>query len=216
VWYHLLLRKLVVRFGFLLLLAGPASAATAPTGTQWIVKQYGFSIVVPAKWYPVPRTVAEINAVIANLKKQKNTGLATAYGFYTTANGRTELKAYVFEAFYYNGPTTDPVPLSVSVQVDKRIAYAAKDLPAAVRAYGNSFASIKGAKIAAPKLIKLPAGQAEYLTGTVPNGGGVSTGLGLYILVHAKKLYVLSFKIDAALLSRAADFRAIAENFRFL
>jgi hypothetical protein len=210
------MRKFAVLLGAWLLLAGAVSAATTPAATKWIDKADGFSVILPAKWYPVPRTVTAVNNTIAALKKQKQTSLATAYGFYLTANGKTELKAYKFQAFYFNGPTMDPVPLSVSVQIDKRIAYTAKDLPAAVRAYGTSFASIKGAKIAAPKLIKLPAGQAEYLTGTVPSGAGVSTGLELYILIHAKKLYVLSFKINADLLSQAKIFRSIAENFRFV
>jgi hypothetical protein len=210
------MRKLAVLLGASLLFAGAASAATAPVATKWIDKADGFSVILPAKWYPVPRTVTAVNNTIAALKKQKKTSLATAYGFFLTANGKTELKAYKFQAFYFNGPTMDPVPLSVSVQIDKRIAYTAKDLAAAVRAYGTSFASIKGAKIAAPKLIKLPAGQAEYLTGTVPSGADVSTGLELYILIHAKKLYVLSFKINADLLSQAKIFRSIAENFRFV
>jgi hypothetical protein len=211
------MRKLVVLLAACLLLAGAASAATTPVSTKWNVKQFGFSIILPPKWYAVPRTVTAVNQTIAALKKQKKTDLATAYGFYLTANGKTELKAYVFQAFLFDGPTTDPVPIVVSIQVVTGTrAYTAADLTAAGKAYANELASTKGAKITVPARIKLPAGQSEFITGAVPNGGGVSTGLELYILGHGKRLYVLSFKINAAVLSQAKVFRAIAEHFAFL
>src|SRR3954468_14119144 len=178
-------------------LAAAASAAT-PTATKYVDKKDGYSIIVPAKWYPVPRTVAAVKATIADLKKRKQANLATAYGFYLTANGKQELAAYRFQAFYFNGPSMDPVPIDVSLQVNDSIAYAPKNLQAAGIAYGKQFASIQGAKISAPKMVKLPEGQAVHLTGSVPNGGGVSTGLDLYLLIHAKKLYALSFKVNAA------------------
>ena len=211
------MRKLAVLFAACLLLAGAAAAATTPISTKWNVKQYGFSIILPPKWYAVPRTVTAVNQTIAALKKQKKTDLATAYGFYLTANGKTELKAYVFQAFLFDGPTMDPVPIVVSIQVvGSKSAYKPADLTTAGKLYANELASTKGAKITRPALIKLPEGQAEFITGTVPNGNGVSTGLELYILVHGKRLYVLSFKIDAAILSQAKVFRSIAEHFAFL
>ena len=211
------MRTLAVLVGAFLLLAGAASAATTPTETKWIDKADGFSVILPAKWYPVPRTVTAVTQTIAALKKQKKTDLATAYSFYLTARGKTELKAYVFQAFYFNGPTMDPVPIDVSIQVvPSKTAYKPADLIAAGKAYANQLASNKGAKITVPALIKLPEGQAEFITGTVPNGGNVSTGLELYLLVHGNRLYALSFKIDAAVLSQAKIFRSIAENFRFV
>ncbi len=215
--YDIGMRKLAALCVATLLLAGSASAATTPTETKWIDKADGFSVILPAKWYPVPRTVTAVTQTIALLKKQKNTDLATAYGFYLTANGKAELKAYVFQAFLFNGPTNDPVPIVVSIQVVKgKSVYTSADLATAGKAYANALSSNKGAKITVPSLIKLPEGQAEFITGTVPNGGGVSTGLELYLLVHGKRLYALSFKIDAAVLSQAKVFRSIAENFRFV
>jgi hypothetical protein len=211
------MRKLAVLLAACLLLAGAAAAATTPTETKWNDKADGFSVILPAKWYAVPRTVAAVNQTIALLKKQKKTDLATAYSFYLTANGKQELKTYVFQAFLFDGPTMDPVPIVISIQVvPGKNPYKPADLPAAGKAYANALASNKGAKITVPALIKLPEGQAEFITGTVPNGGGISTGLELYILTHGKRLYVLSFKINATVLSQAKVFRSIAENFRFL
>jgi hypothetical protein len=200
-----------------LLLAGVASAANKPQAVRWIDKDDGFSIVLPPKWYAVPRSPTQIQQLIAQLKKNKKTDLATAYGFYLTPNGKSELKAYRFQAFYFNGPSTDPVPISVSVQVvPGKHAYTAADLVAAARAYGGSLASAPGAKIAAPAKVTLPSGQAELIRGTVPNGNGVSTGAELYLLEHGKRFYALSFKVNAELLSQAKVFRSIAENFRFV
>jgi hypothetical protein len=197
-----------------LVLAGTAAGADKPVG--YIDKADGFRIVMPAKWYPVPRSATAVRQLIAALKKQKKTDLASAYGFYLTANGQTERKAYVFEAFYFDGPTSDPVPLSVSVQVvPAKRAYTSADLASAGRTYAGALASTKGAKVSAPSAIKLPAGKAELIRGVVPNGGGVSTGAELYLLVHGKRLYALSFKVNAVLLSRAKVFRSIAETFRF-
>lgn len=196
-----------------LLLVGTAAGAT-PAATKWVDKPAGFSVILPAKWYPVPRTVAAVKATIAALKKQKNPNLATAYGFFLTANGKQELKAYAFQAFYFNGPTNDPVPIEVSIQIVKsKRAYTVADLTTAGKTYANALASNKGSKITVPKRIKLPAGPAEYITGVVPNGGGVSTGLELYLLTHGKRLYALSFKIDAQVLAQAKVFRSIAEHF---
>ena len=211
------MRKLAALFAACLLLAGAATAATTPTETKWNDKADGFSVILPAKWYPVPRTVAAVNQTIAALKKQKQTDLATAYDFFLTADGKQELKAYVFQAFLFDGPTTDPVPIEISIQVvpGKR-AYTPADLTAAGKAYANELASNKGSKITVPAQLKLPEGQAQFITGTVPNGGGISTGLELYILGHGKRLYVLSFKINAVALSQAKVFHSIAENFRFL
>jgi hypothetical protein len=199
-------------------LALPAAASAAtPTQTKWIDKPDGFSVILPAKWYPVPRTVAAVNQTIAALKKQKKTALATAYHFFLTTNGKAELKAYAFQAFYFNGPTVSPVPIELSIQVlPGKKPYTRADLVTAGKTYANALASNKGSKITVPSLIKLPAGQAEFITGSVPNGGGVSTGVELYLLVHGKRLYALSFKIDAAVLSQAHVFRSIAQHFAWV
>ena len=196
-----------------LVLAGAATAAT-PTQTKWIDRRDGFSIILPAKWFAVPRTVKAVDATIAALKKQKQPDLAKAYSFFLTANGKAELKAYAFQAFYFNGPTSDPVPIEVSIQIVRaKKPYTSANLAAAGKAYANALASTSGAKIAVPSALKLPAGPAELIKGSVPNGGGVRTGVELYLLVHGARLYALSFKIDAAVLSQATVFRSIAEHF---
>jgi hypothetical protein len=199
-----------------LVLASAATAA-APTPTRWIDKKDGFSIVLPPKWYPVPRTTAAVKQTIAVLKKQKKTGLANAYSFYLTAFGKTQLKAFAFQAFLDISPSNDPIVPQVAVQVSKATKpYKASDLAAAGRTYAASLAQNKGAKVTAPKQISLAEGPAQFITGTVPAGSGLADGFELYLLVHGGKLYVLKFDIDAVALAQAKVFRSIAENFRFL
>ena len=198
-----------------LVLAASASAAT-PTQTKWIDKKDGFSVILPPKWYPVPRTVAAVNQTIAALKKQKKTALASEYSFYTTAYGKQQLKAFVFQAFLDISPSTDPIYPQFAVQVNKATKYKQSDLPAAGRAYASSLAQNKGAKISVPKKITLPEGPAQFLTGTVPAGTGLADGFELYLMIHEGKLYALKFDIDAQVLSQAKVFRSIAENFRFV
>ena len=196
----------------------PAAASAAkPTETKWIDKRDGFSVILPPRWYPVPRTVTAVKQTVAALKKQKKTALANEYAFYLTAFGKTQLKAYVFQAFYDIAPSNDPIYPQFAVQVSTAAKpYTTADLPAAGRAYGSSLAQHKGAKISVPKRISLPVGPAQFLTGTVPAAKGLADGFELYLLVHKGKLYALKFDIDATVLSQAKVFRSIAEHFAWV
>ena len=193
-------------------LAGAASAAT-PAATKWIDRKDGFSVILPAKWYPVPRTVAAVQQTIASLRKQKKAALANEYAFYLTPSGKAQLKDYVFQAFLDIGPSNDPIYPQFAVQVTKGPRpYTAADLPAAGRAFASSLAGNKGAKVSAPKRIALAAGPAEFVTGTVPAGPGLEDGFELYLLIHKGKLYALKFDIDATALAQATVFRSIAAH----
>ena len=199
------------------LAVAPAASAATPASTKWVVKQYGFSVILPPKWNPVPRTAAAVQKTIAALKKQKKAALASEYSFYLTAPGKAQLKDYVFQAFLDIAPSTDPIAPQFAVQVSKGSKpYTNADLPAAGRAYASALAQHKGAKIAAPKQIKLPTGPAEFVTGTVPAGTGIADGFELYLLIHKGKLYALKFDIDAQVLSQAKVFRSIAEHFAWV
>jgi hypothetical protein len=212
------MRKLAALIAACLLLAGPASAATTPTETKWNVRTYGFSMILPAKWYAVPRTVKAVQQTIAQLKKLKKTALASEYSFYLTAAGKTQLQAFIFQAFLDISPSTDPIAPQVSVQVSKGTKpYTTADLAAAGTTFAGAITSgNKGAKVTVPQRISLPEGPAELITGTVPAGTGISRGIELYLLIHKGKLYVLDFEIDASALSSATVFRSIAENVRWL
>ena len=213
------MRTLAVLLAACLVLAGAAQAAT-PVQTKWNVRQYGFSIILPPKWYAVPRTVEAVQQTIALAKKQKLTALATEYGFYLTAAGKSQLKTFQFQAFLDVGPTSDPITPQLSVQVTplgKKRPYKTSDLSAAGNTYARAIATgNKGSKVTVPKRISLPEGPAELIEGTIPEGGGLSDGFQFYLLIHKGKLYVFKFDIDATMLAQATVFRSIAENVRWL
>jgi hypothetical protein len=199
----------------LVALAFPLAASAAkPIETKWIDRRDGFSVILPAKWHAVPRTVAAVKQTIAGLKQQKKTALANEYGFYLTAAGKSQLKAFVFQAFLDIAPSNDPIAPQFAVQVVKGAKpYTRADLGSAGRAYASSLAQHKNAKISVPKRISLPTGPAQFVTGTVPAAPNLGDGFELYLLVHKGKLYALKFDIDARALSQAKVFRSIAEHF---
>jgi hypothetical protein len=67
---------LVAALAFVSLAA--AASAAAPPEQKWIDKPDGFSVILPARWYVVPRSTAAVSRVIAAAWKAKNTGLASA------------------------------------------------------------------------------------------------------------------------------------------
>ena len=191
-----------------------AASAAKPIETRWIDKRDGFSVILPAKWHPVPRTVTAVTQTIASLKQQKKTALANEYSFYLTAAGKAQLKAFVFQAFLDIAPSKDPIAPQFAIQLAKGTRpYTTADLAGAGRAYASSLAQHKGAKISVPQRISLPAGPAQFVTGTVPAAPGLADGFELYLLIHKGKLYALKFDIDARALSQAKVFRSIAEHF---
>ena len=199
-----------------LALVSAASAAT-PAQTKWVDKRDGFSVILPPKWYAVPRTPAAVQQTIAALKKQKKTAVASEYSFYLSAPGKAQLKDFVFQAFLDISPSTDPIAPQFAVQVTKGSKpYTTADLPAAGRAYASALAGHKGAKIAIPKRITLPAGPAQFVTGSVPAGTGIADGFELYLLIHKGQLYALKFDVDASVLSQAKVLRSIAEHFAWV
>jgi hypothetical protein len=210
------LRTVVSALAVLALTASAASAASGPTATKWIDKPDGYSIILPPKWYVIPRTTAEIQKLIAQLKAQKQTSLAGAYkAILESSESKAELKDYRFQAFLWP-PLASLVPTELSLQVVSGTrTYTAKDLPAIAATYANAFSGNKGAKITVPKKVQLGAGPAERIDGTIPSGQA-TTGLELYLFVHGKRIYALSFKIDAGVLAKATVFHSIADHFAFV
>jgi hypothetical protein len=196
-------------------LAGGAAAKNYK-GTTYVDKSGGYRITVPTAWKLVPRTKAGIKATIADLKKKKQTALADTYSTILADTSAAELSAYEFQAFAWPVDSATPILTQVSVGiVTTSHTFTAKDMTAIGDTYANQLAANKGSKITVPKEVKLPAGEAEYIIGTIPAGTGLANGVELYLIPHGKKLYELSFQIDASLLSQATLFTSIAQHFAF-
>jgi hypothetical protein len=208
----------VAALAFAFLGAGTAAAKNLPS-TIYVDRGGGYRITIPTKWQVIPPSVALVKKKVAQLKKQKKTALASAYSSYvSTAAAQKELDEFRFRAFLWPS-LPSPVPTDVSLRIQpiaKR--YTAADLPAIGAAFRNNMAS-PGAKIAQPRLIKLPAGKAVVISGTVPlpkEFQGAKTGFTLFLLLRPGRLYLLSFRIDSRAANDAKVFGSIAKLFRFV
>ncbi len=209
------------RAGGIALAAALAVAAAAPAanvpGTTYVDKAGGYSITIPRTWQLIPRTVPQINALVAKLKKKTSTvDLANYYKqLVASPEQRRELSAYRFQAFDWPASLAVPVPIEVSVGiVAGKKTYTAKDLPSIGAVYANALASNKGSKVTVPKTVTLPAGKAVLIEAIIPLGQGVSNGVELYLIPRGKRVYELSFQIEASALSSAKIFTSIAQNFK--
>jgi hypothetical protein len=216
-----------VRAGLAGAIASALAFAAVATGagvknqpsTIYVDKAGGYAIAVPKTWQLIPRTQAGVKALIAKLKKKSSTvSLADFYSTILASQaGKSGIAAYRFQAFDWPGSLSQPVPIQVSVGITPaKRAYTAKDLPAIGAAFANAFASNKGAKVTVPKTVTLPAGKAELVEAAIPVGGGVTNGAEVYLIPHGKRLYELSFQIEASQLASASLFTSIAQNFKLL
>ena len=200
-----------------LLVAGAAPAKNQPS-TIYVDQPGGYRITVPRTWQLVKPSVAAVKQTIATLKKQKKTELAAVYSdMVSTAAGRKELSTFRFRAFRWPLlPSPVPTDVTLSIQpIAKK--YKEADLPAIGASFAKNLRS-PGAKVAAPQMLKLPAGRAALITGTVPlpkEYGGVKTGFSLVLLLRPGKLYMLSFRIDSRAAADAKVFASITDLFRF-
>jgi hypothetical protein len=200
-----------------LLAAGAVSAKDQPS-TIYVDRSAGYRITVPRTWQVVPPSVAAVKQTSARLKKQKKTELASVYDqMVSTAAARNELSSFRFRAFKWPA-LPSPVPTDVTLtiqQIPQR--FKAADLPEIGASFARNLAS-PGAKIADSQMVKLPAGRAALITGTVPLPKpyqSVKTGFTLVLLLKPGRLYMLSFRIDSRAAADAKVFTSIANLFRF-
>jgi hypothetical protein len=196
---------------------GPAGAANLPS-TTYVDKPGGYRITIPTKWQIVPPSVTAVKAKVAQLQKQNQPELASAYNLYiSTAAARKELTEFRFRAFMWPA-LPSPVPTDVSLRIQavpKR--YKAADLPEIAAAFRSQLAS--SGTVSQPQQIKLGSGKAALITGTVPlpqGYGGAKTGFQLVLLLRPGRLYLLSFRIDSRAAKDASIFTSIADHFRFV
>jgi hypothetical protein len=199
-----------------LLVAGTAGAADQPS-TIYVDKNGGYRITVPRTWQVVPPSVAAVRQTITRLKKQKKTDLATFYANQiSTAAGRKELSTFRFRAFRWPLlPSPVPTDVTLIIQPVAR-RYGEADLPGIGATFARNLAS-PGAKISKPQMLKLPAGRAALITGTVPlprPNQAIKTGFTLVVLIRPGRLYILSFRIDSRGAADAKVFTSIADLFR--
>jgi hypothetical protein len=199
-------------------LTATAAGAKNVPGTTYVDQAKGYAITIPKTWQLIPRTQASVKALIAKLRKKKQTALADFYQTILQSQaGRNGIKSYRFQAFDWPGSLNQPVPVQVSLGITtSKKGITPKDLPSIGALFANAFASNQGAKVTVPRTVTLPVGKAELIEAAIPIGGGVTNGAELYLIPHGKTLYELSFQIEASQLKTATLFTSIAKNFKFV
>jgi hypothetical protein len=200
--------------------AACAGAENLPS-TTYVDRADGYAITIPAAWRLVPRSKEEVTAEIARLRKKRsaaNTELASTYAsILASPGGVTGLTSYRFQAFAWPVDPSTPLLTEVSVGlVGDSKAFGHANLTTIGDQYANALSATTGSKIVDPKRVRLPAGNAEFVEGTIPAGSGLATGVELYLIPHGTHVYELAFSVDATFLSQATLFTAIADHFRFV
>lgn len=197
---------------------GAAAASTSVPVVTLVDKAEGYTITVPRSWAPIPRSEAGIRSLITQLKARKTAeadALASTYSsILASPQAVSELSTFGFQAFPWPPDPNTPILTELSVKVTHTsLTDTAANLAMLGQQYAAALRDNAGAKIDSPREVKLPAGNAEFVEGSVPAGGGLSNGVELYLLPHRSHLYALSFTIDARLMAKATIFAKIAEYF---
>jgi hypothetical protein len=214
----LLLPMLALAAAGSLVAAGAAPAAKTLPSNIYVDQGGGYRITVPKSWQVVPPSTALVKQIVTKLKKQKKTELAAVYSeMVATAAARKQLTSFRFRAFRWP-LAPSPVPTDVTLTIQPIPAkYKQADLPQIGASFARNLRT-PGAKINAVQMLKLPAGSAALITGTVPlpkEYGGIATGFSLILLLRPKRLYLLSFRIDSRAAADAKLFVSMAKQFRF-
>lgn len=179
--------------------AGSAAAAdgwrTAPD------RAGGYSIAVPATWQVVPRSTAELDAHVARLRAQKR--MALAYQFaQIAAVRRATHTAFRFQAFSWPAPRGQVVP-DVTVKIDPLSPGATPAaLPRIAGQIAKTLAAAPTATATSPVGVRLPAGAAQRITGTTQISKTVRSRFALYLLIHGRRLYSVTFRGPATSVER--------------
>lgn len=203
--------KPLVAAAVLLLGLGLVAGAAGADGTWRTVTNTGsgFSIGVPARWQVVPRSTPELNAAIVRLRAAKQAALANQLA-QIAAVRRATRTTFGFQAFAWPPPKGAVVP-DVTVKVDRLSARTTEAvLPSLARQIAKALAGTAGATASAPVATRLPAGRAMRVTGTTRISKTLGSRYALYLLIHGRRLYSLTFRGPAT----ASETRTL-ESFRF-
>ena len=169
----------------------------------------GFSIAVPRAWKLVPRSTQRLNALVADLRKQKRTALALQYAQIAAARRATKT-VYRFQAFAWPPPKGAVVP-DVTVKRDPLTpGTTVTALPSIAQQVAKALSRSTGATASAPVARTLPAGRAALVTGTARISKTARSRFAVYLLIHARTLYSISFRGPAT----AAEAQVV-RRFRF-
>ena len=189
-----------------------SSAGSAAAAVSWRTVAdpgAGYSIAVPTAWQVVPRSTPRLNALIARLRDDERAALANQYA-QIAATRRATHTVYRFQAFAWPPPQGRVVP-DVTVKTDPLTAGTTQAaLPYIARQIAKALSGSATATASTPVRRTLPAGPAVVVTGMTSVTKVVRSRYAIYLLIHGRKLYSVSFRGPKT----AVEDRIIA-SFRF-
>jgi hypothetical protein len=178
---------------------GLVESAAAVAWKRHDVPRGGFSVEVPPTWQTVPRSVSGVQALIRRLRSQGRVSVARQYQTllddpYARNNLRQSFQAFAWPA------------LPSSVRTD--VVIGAHGLTGAQAALGDGLldgfaaglARQIGSRDVRVRKLRLPAGAAREITGTVTldrSYGGAKSAVTVYAILHRRKLLIVNGRTDA-------------------
>lgn len=185
-----------------------AGSAAAPAPWTHVTDSVaGYSIAVPASWQVVPRSTQRLDARVAQARRLKQFALANQFAEIAAVRRKTGT-VYRFQAFAWPPPKGAVVP-DVTVRIaalthsTTRVA-----LPLIARQIAKSLS--RAASVSASRRLALPAGEAYEVAGSIPLSKTIRSRFAIYLLMHRRQLYSLTFRGPAT----AAE-RGILDSLRF-
>jgi hypothetical protein len=204
------MKRLAVTFVVLAWLA-PGTASAVGSWRTVDDAAAGFSIAVPGTWRLVPHSTPALARLVHRLATEKRTALATQYAEILAARRVRNSADFRFQAFPWPAPKGAVVP-DVTVKIDPlRRGTRPSALPLIARQIAKALSRSKAAGVATTVRRVLPGGTAYVVTGTTRLSRTTRSRYAVYLLIHGRRLYSISFRGPAT----AAETR-IVESLRFV
>ena len=218
-------RSAVATFASLAFVLGVAAspAANHDTWTTYRSDAPRFSIALPSSWRTVPRSDAELRALIRRLRSQGKIDLAQQY-VQILSDPYQRGGQFAFQSFLW--PADDyPITTDMTVRLT-RVPQALRKDGKALREMTVGFADElrremrkDGGTLSSVRPTRIPAGPAYAFNGTTPldpSYGGAKSAFGVVVTGSGHTVYMVQFRADSrAYAARAATFARIASTISF-
>ena len=178
---------------------GLVESGAAEVWKRHDVPRAGFSVEVPATWQTVPRSVSSVQALIRRLRSQGRVSVARQYQAliddpYARDNLRQSFQAFAWPAL----PSSVRTDVVIGTHSLTRAQAALGD--GLLDGFAAGLARQIGSRDVRVRKLRLPAGAAREITGTVTldrSYGGAKSAVTVYAILHRRRLLIVNGRTDA-------------------
>jgi hypothetical protein len=178
---------------------GLVDSAAAGVWKRHDVPRAGFSVEVPATWQIVPRSVSSVQALIRRLRSQGRVSVARQYQAliddpYARDNLRQSFQAFAWPAL----PSSVRTDVVIGTHTLTKAQAALGD--GLLDGFAAGLARQIGSRDVRVRKLRLPAGAAREITGTVTldrSYGGAKSAVTVYAILHRRRLLIVNCRTDA-------------------